>query len=81
MSGTEPPLQSELHPQQFCNGCQLGTLPFPCLSGTRDPASEKVAALLASQPGATADGIPATVDWAEVLQCAAAAGPLVVYRL
>lgn len=40
---------------------------FTVKYGTRDPSSDKVAALLASQPGATADAIPATVDWAEVV--------------
>ncbi|KAL4423168.1 hypothetical protein ABPG77_007821 [Micractinium sp. CCAP 211/92] len=40
---------------------------FAVKYGTRDPSSEKVATLLASQPGASADTIPATVDWAEVV--------------
>ncbi|KAL4440569.1 hypothetical protein ABPG75_003570 [Micractinium tetrahymenae] len=40
---------------------------FAVKYGTRDPSSERVAALLASQPSAAADTIPAVVEWAEVV--------------
>lgn len=41
-------------------------LPAP-LPGSRDPSSDKMKALLASQPGAAAESIPDTVEWADVV--------------
>jgi hypothetical protein len=43
-------------------------------AGSRDPSSDKTKALLASQPGASADAVAATADWAEVLAAACGAG-------
>jgi predicted dinucleotide-binding enzyme len=36
-------------------------------AGSRDPSSDKTKALLASQPGASADAVAATADWAEII--------------